>query len=140
LIGDRAANNYEALKGRRWDAVIDNSASTATAPQWVREAAAVLRDSTDQVLFISTRSVYRDLSMVPATVNAPLLTPETTPGWTEGRPYPYGLAKALAEGEVRSAFGDRTTIVRPGLIVGPQDDTDRFTYWPVRIARGGDIL
>ncbi len=141
LLGDRAANNYEALKGRTWDAVIDNSASAgATAPQWVREAAAVLKDAVGQYLFISTRSVYRDLSRVPATVDAPVLTPETTPNWRPGQPYPYGLGKALAEGEARRAFGDRTTIVRPGLIVGPGDDTDRFTYWPVRIDRGGEIL
>jgi 2'-hydroxyisoflavone reductase len=141
LIGDRAVNDYTGLRGRTWDAVIDNSASSgATAPQWVREAAAALKDSVGQYLFISTRSVYRDLSMVPATVNAPLLTPQTTPNWKEGQPYTYGLGKALAEGEVRRAFGERTTIVRPGLIVGPGDDTDRFTYWPVRIARGSEIL
>ncbi len=141
LVGDRAVNDYESLKRRTWDAVIDNSASAGpTAPQWVREAAAVLKESVGQYLFISTRSVYRDLTRVPATVDAPLLTPETTPNWRPGQPYPYGLGKALAEGEVRRAFGERTTIVRPGLIVGPGDETDRFTYWAVRIARGGDIL
>jgi 2'-hydroxyisoflavone reductase len=141
VIGDRAVNNYSALRGRTWDAVIDNSAASGpTAPQWVREAATALKDSVGQYLFISTRSVYRDLSMVPATVDAPLLTPQTTPNWTEGQPYTYGLGKALAEAEARKVFGDRTTIVRPGLIVGPGDDTDRFTYWPVRIARGGEVL
>lgn len=140
LIGDRAAGELDALRGRRWDAVIDNSASRADAPDWVRDSAGLLREQADQYLFISTRSVFRDLSAVPATVDAPLLTRETTSGWSEGRPYPYGLAKALAEGEALAAFGDRTTIVRPGLIVGPDDDTDRFTYWPVRIERGGEIL
>lgn len=140
LVGDRAANDYGALRGRTWDAVIDNSASSATAPQWVREAGAVLGDSTAQYIFISTRSVFRDLSVVPATVAAPLLTPETTPNWREGQPYPYGLAKALAEAETLKAFGERATIVRPGLIVGPGDETDRFSYWPVRIHRGGEIL
>jgi 2'-hydroxyisoflavone reductase len=140
LIGDRAANDYASLRGRTWDAVIDNSASASTAPQWVREAGAALRDSVGQYLFISTRSVFRDLSAVPATVDAPLYTLETTPNWREGQPYPYGLAKALAEAEALAAFGGRTTIVRPGLIVGPGDDTDRFTYWPVRIARGGEVL
>jgi 2'-hydroxyisoflavone reductase len=140
LVGDRAANDYGALRGRTWDAVIDNSASSSTAPQWVREAGAVLRDSTAQYIFISTRSVFRDLSEVPATVAAPLLTPETTPNWQEGQPYPYGLAKALAEAETVKAFGERATIVRPGLIVGPGDETDRFSYWPVRIHRGGEIL
>jgi 2'-hydroxyisoflavone reductase len=140
VIGDRAVNNYEALRGRTWDAVIDNSAATSTAPQWVREAAAVLKDNVAQYLFISTRSVFRDLSMVPATNDAPRFTPETTPNWREGQPYPYGLAKALAEDEATRAYGSRTTLLRPGLIIGPGDDTDRFTYWPVRIERGGEIL
>jgi 2'-hydroxyisoflavone reductase len=140
LIGDRAAGELDALRGRRWDAVIDNSAARSDAPAWVRDSAGLLQDAADQYLFVSTRSVYRDLSEVPATVDAPLLTRETTRTWSEGQPYPYGLAKALAEGEARRAFGDRTTIVRPGLIVGPGDETDRFTYWPVRIERGGEIL
>src|SRR5690606_18973050 len=136
LTGDRAAGSLDALRGRTWDAVIDNSASRSDAPMWVRDSAELLRDAADQYLFISTRSVYRDLSAVPATVDAPRYTPETTPRWSEGEPYPYGLAKALAEDEARAAFGERTTIVRPGLIVGPGDETDRFTYWPVRIERG----
>jgi 2'-hydroxyisoflavone reductase len=141
LIGDRATNDYGALRGRTWDAVIDNSAAAGpTAPQWAREAAAALKDSVEQYLFISTRAVYRDLSAVPATVEAPLLTAATTPNYTPGQPYPYGLGKALAEAEVQRAFGARATIVRPGLIVGPGDETDRFTYWPVRIARGGEVL
>jgi 2'-hydroxyisoflavone reductase len=141
LIGDRAVPNLEALRGRSWDAVIDNSASLSSAPAWVRDSATLLRDAVDQYLFISTRSVYRDLSMVPATVDAPLYSRESPPGgWQEGEDFPYGLAKALAEGEARSVFGERTTVVRPGLIVGPGDDTDRFTYWPVRIERGGEVL
>lgn len=140
LVGDRAVNNYESLRGKTWDAVIDNSAASGpTAPQWVREAAAVLKDSVGQYLFISTRSVFADLSAVPATVDSPVLTLSNS-GWREGQPYSYGLGKALAEAEARKVFGDRTTVVRPGLIVGPGDDTDRFTYWPVRIARGGEVL
>jgi 2'-hydroxyisoflavone reductase len=140
LLGDRAAGELDALRGRRWDAVIDNSAGRSDAPDWVRDSAGLLRDQVDQYLYISTRSVFADLSRVPATVNEPLLTKENTPGWAEGQPYPYGLAKALAEGEALAAFGERTTIVRPGLIVGPGDETDRFTYWPVRIERGGEVL
>ncbi|MEX2527309.1 MAG: NAD-dependent epimerase/dehydratase family protein [Gemmatimonadota bacterium] len=140
LLGDRETGELDALRGRRWDAVIDNSAARADAPMWVRDSAGLLKDQAQQYLFISTRSVFRDLSQVPATVDAPLLTRSTTPNWSEGQPYPYGLAKALAEGEALAAFGDRTTIVRPGLIVGPGDETDRFTYWPVRIHRGGEIL
>lgn len=141
LTGDRAEAQLDALKGRTWDAVIDNSASSGpTAPKWVRDAATLLKDQVGQYLFISTRSVYADLSQVPATVDAPLLNTSNTPNWQEGRPYPYGLGKALAEQEARTVFGERTTIVRPGLIVGPGDETDRFTYWPVRIERGGEIL
>lgn len=140
LLGDRAEKKLDALRGREWDAVIDNSASRADAPEWVRDAAALLRDAAGRYLFVSTRSVYRDLSTVPATIDAPVYTKETTPGWTEGRPFPYGLAKALAEAEARAAFGDRAIVVRPGLIAGPGDTTDRFTYWAVRVERGGEIL
>lgn len=136
LTGDRATGDLASLRGRTWDAVIDNS---ATNPDWVRDTAQLLKDSAGQYLFISTRSVYRDLSGVPATVDAPVFTRENTP-LREGQSLPYGLAKALAEGEARRAFGERTTIVRPGLIVGPGDDTDRFTYWPVRVERGGEVL
>jgi 2'-hydroxyisoflavone reductase len=140
LTGDRAANDYRSLAGQKWDAVIDNSASRGDAPEWVRDAATLLRDQVQQYLFVSTRSVYSDLSMVPATVDAPLHTPATNPNWSPGQNRPYGLAKAEAERELRKAMGDRATIVRPGLIVGPGDDTDRFTYWPVRIDRGGEIM
>lgn len=139
LTGDRDVNQLSALRGRTWDAVIDNSASGARAPEWVRDAATLLRDSVAQYLFISTRSVFRDLSMVPATVDAPVITPESA-NWQSGQTRSYGLAKAEAEREARQIFGNRTTIVRPGLIVGPGDNTDRFTYWPVRIERGGEIL
>jgi len=139
LTGDRDANQLSALRGRTWDAVIDNSASGGRAPEWVRDAATLLRDSVGQYLFISTRSVFSDLSMAPATVDAPVITPESA-NWQPGQTRSYGLAKAEAEREARQIFGNRTTIVRPGLIVGPGDDTDRFTYWPVRIERGGEIL
>ncbi len=139
LTGDRDANQLSALRGRTWDAVIDNSASGGRAPEWVRDAATLLRDSVSQYLFISTRSVFSDLSMVPATVDAPVITPESA-NWQPGQTRSYGLAKAEAEKQARLIFGNRATIVRPGLIVGPGDDTDRFTYWPVRIERGGEIL
>ena len=136
LQGDRATGDLASLKGRTWDAVIDNS---ATNPQWVKDSAQLLKGSTGQYVFISTRSVYYDTSRIPMTADAPLFTRENTPV-AEGRPLPYGLSKALAEQEARAAFGSRTTIVRPGLIIGPGDDTDRFSYWPVRIDRGGEVL
>ena len=137
LLGDRA-NNLESLRGRTWDAVIDNSASgAATAPEWAKLSAEVLKDSVDQYVFISTRSAYRDTSRVPMTADAPTLTmADLRPGQART----YGVAKALAEREVSAVMPGRTTIVRPGLIIGPGDDTDRFTYWPVRVARGGEVL
>jgi 2'-hydroxyisoflavone reductase len=138
LAGDRATN-LDALKGRKWDAVIDESASLSSAPEWVTLSATLLKDATEQYLFISTRSVYYDLSSVPMNSNAPVLTLENSP-IEAGKPLPYGHAKAYAEKEAHKAMPGRVTVVRPGLIVGPEDDTDRFTYWPVRIARGGDVL
>jgi 2'-hydroxyisoflavone reductase len=138
LVGDRNGD-LAALQGRTFDAVIDESASQSSAPEWVRRSAALLKDATAQYLFVSTRSVYFDTSRVPMTAQAPVLTRENSP-LAEGRPLSYGHAKAYAEKEARAAMPERVTIVRPGLIVGPGDDTDRFTYWPVRIARGGEVL
>lgn len=138
LAGDRATD-LSALKGRTWDAVIDESASLSSAPEWVKLSAGLLKDAVDQYLFISTRSVYFDTSRVPMTADAPVLTLENSP-IPEGRALPYGHAKAYAEKALREIMPGRFTIVRPGLIIGPGDDTDRFTYWPVRIARGGEVL
>ena len=135
LEGDRNGK-LDALKGREWDAVIDNP---STLPRWVRDAAQLLKDSAGQYVFISTLSVYADNTkpdMDEDTELAKLEDPtvEKVTGET------YGGLKALAEGEAQKAFPGRATIVRPGLIVGPGDPTDRFTYWPVRVARGGEIL
>ena len=138
LVGDRA-DDLEALKGRTWDTVIDESASRSDAPEWVEQSAGLLKDRTEQYLFVSTRSVYADTSRVPMTADAPVLTRENSPV-AEGRPLPYGHAKAYAEKKAHAAMPGRVTAVRPGLIIGPGDDTDRFTYWPVRIARSGEIL
>jgi 2'-hydroxyisoflavone reductase len=90
LAGDRASD-LNALKGKKWDAVIDESASLSSAPEWVKLSADLLKDSTDQYLFISTRSVYFDTSRVPMTADAPVLTREYTP-IPEGRPLTYGHA------------------------------------------------
>ena len=138
LAGDRA-NDLNALKGRKWDVVIDESASLASAPDWVKLSADLLKDHVDQYLFISTRSVYQDLSRVPMSIEAPVLTLENSP-IEAGKPLSYGHAKAYAEKAAQAAMPGRVTVVRPGLIVGPEDDTDRFTNWPVRIARGGEVL
>ena len=138
LAGDRAGN-LELLKGRRWDSVIDESASGGDAPEWVRQSATLLRDATEQYLFISSRAVYLDTSRVPMTAAAPIFTRENSPA-NAGQPLPYAHAKAFAEGEAQRILPGRVTIVRPGIIIGPGDDTDRFTYWPVRVARGGEMV
>lgn len=135
LEGDRNGK-LDALKNREWDAVIDNP---STLPRWVRDAAQLLESSAGQYVFISTISVYQDEREAGADESSPLIeladpTVEEVTGAT------YGGLKALAEKEAEKAFPGRTTIVRPGLIVGPGDNTDRFTYWPVRIARGGEVL
>ena len=136
LVGDRN-DDLGSLEGRTWDAVIDNSASN---PRWVRLSAQLLQASVDTYLFTSTRSVYSDLSQIG-------LTEETGPLHDVDRALvdgderiPYGPAKVLCEMEANDALPGRTLIVRPGLIVGPGDTTDRFTYWPARIDRGGEIL
>jgi 2'-hydroxyisoflavone reductase len=135
LVGDRDGD-LAALGGRQWDVVIDNSASD---PARVERSALKLRDAVGLYLFVSTRSVYYDTSRVPMTVDAELFSFENTT-LAPGARLPYGLAKALSEARVRELFPDRHLIVRPSLVVGPGDLTDRFTYWPVRIERGGEVL
>ncbi len=136
LIGDRNGQ-LDALGGHSWDVVIDNSRSN---PDWVRLSAEFLRDSVDRYFYVSSRSAYSDLSRVPMTSDAPTFTYETAGIDPDSENLPYGLAKALSEREAQRVFGDRANIVRPGLIIGPRDETDRFTYWPVRIDRGGEVL
>jgi len=138
LVGDRGGD-LESLRGRTWDVVIDNS---ATNPEWVRMSAALLRDSVDRYMYVSSRSAYQHFRQIPMTADAPTFTYESTgvdPA-TPGSELPYGLAKAQSEREALAVFGSRAVILRPGLIIGPRDETDRFTYWPVRIHRGGEIL
>jgi 2'-hydroxyisoflavone reductase len=135
LVGDRNGD-LEALRGRSWDLVIDNSRQN---PDWVELSAEFLKDSVDQYMYVSSRSAYADVSRVPMTADAPVWTYETA-GLSPGDRLTYGLAKALSEQAARRRFPDRTTVLRPGLIVGPDDETDRFTYWPVRIDRGGEVL
>jgi 2'-hydroxyisoflavone reductase len=144
LHGDRNTGDLKALEGRKWDVCIDNPTSL---PFWVRDAGKVLKGNVGQYLFISTISVYADGSKPGMTEDAPLApykgkdamaeTQESLRADIEGL---YGPLKALSEAEVRKQFGERTTIVRPGYIVGPRDETDRFTYWPHRVAQGGEML
>jgi len=135
LIGDRNGD-LKSLEGREWDVVIDNS---ATQPKWVELTASLLQKSVKRYVFTSTRSVYFDTSIVPMTAAAPVYTPENTKV-EPGKDLPYGLAKAESEKTARKYFPNGALIVRPSLIVGPGDLTDRYTYWPVRIERGGEVL
>ena len=138
LLGDRNGD-LESLRGRTWDVVIDNSSSR---PDWVELSANFLRDSVGLYFYVSSRSAYADTSQVPMTSAVPTYTWESA-GVAEGTPVedlPYGLAKGQSERAAQAVFPGRTNIVRPGLIIGPGDDTDRFTYWPVRINRGGEVL
>lgn len=136
LRGDRNGD-LAALEGRRWDVVIDNSASNH---HWVRMSAGLLRDAVERYIYVSSLSAYSDMSRIGIDVDAPTFTYETAGVSPDAEELPYGLRKALSEREARAALGERATVVRPGLIVGPRDPTDRFTYWPVRIHRGGEVL
>jgi 2'-hydroxyisoflavone reductase len=150
LQGDRnepngtAALKAEVAKGTKWDVVIDNP---TTLPFWVRDAGAALRTATDHFIFISTISVYADTSrpgMDESTVleeyrGADALR-ETMQTFQASQGQLYGPLKVASERESEKWFPGKTTIIRPGLIVGPGDMSGRFTYWPVRLARGGVVL
>jgi 2'-hydroxyisoflavone reductase len=144
LIGDRNTGDLKALAGHEWDVAIDNP---TTLPFWVRDAGAALHGKVGQYIFISTISAYASDSTPGADETAPL-APYTgkdamaeTADTLRGRMGDlYGPLKAASEGEAKRQFGEAVTIIRPGLIVGPGDETDRFTYWPVRLARGGEVL
>jgi 2'-hydroxyisoflavone reductase len=143
LLGDRNTGDLKALAGRQWDVCIDNP---TTLPFWVRDAGMALRGKVGQYIFISTVSVYADddkpedesAALAPYTGADPMAESIDTLRARMGEL--YGPLKAASEKEAKVQFGDRTTIIRPGLIVGPGDETDRFTYWPVRLARGGEVL
>jgi 2'-hydroxyisoflavone reductase len=135
LVGDRN-DDLEALRGREWDVAIDNSASI---PRWVRQSAGLLKEAADLYLFVSTLSVIGDNSIVGADESVAVATIED-PTTEEVTGRTYGALKALCEQEAEAAFPGRALVVRPGLIVGPGDRSDRFTYWPVRIDRGGEVL
>lgn len=136
LVGDRNGD-YEALRGRRWDMVIDNATNN---PAWTEMAADFLKDSVDQFMYVSSRSAYSDVTRVPMSIEAPTWTYESAGVPRDQERLPYGLGKAVSERAAMRVMPGRTTIVRPGLIIGPGDETDRFTYWPVRIHRGGEVL
>jgi 2'-hydroxyisoflavone reductase len=138
LGGIGLESDLSALEGRTWDAVIDTS---GYLPHVVRASAEALADSVGHYLFISSVSVYADLSG-PTDEDRPLEElAENEPADRLLEDYSnYGALKVLCERAVAETLPDRHALVRPGLIVGPHDPTGRFTYWPHRIARGGEVL
>lgn len=135
LRGDRDAGDLAALAGRRWDAVIDTS---GYVPRVVRQSTELLAPSVGRYVFVSSISVYARTDTQGSDEGAPLAA-LTDPGSEDVRAH-YGALKALCERAVEAALPGRAAAIRAGLIVGPRDTTDRFTYWPVRAARGGDAL
>jgi 2'-hydroxyisoflavone reductase len=143
LVGDRERGDYAALHGRTFDVCIDNKSSV---PHWVRDAGEALGDRVKHYMLISTVSVYAENATPGHDETA------TRQTYADGDPYAisaaqlranmsiYGAMKARCEDEVLARYPHCATILRAGLIVGPGDETDRFTYWPARIARGGDVL
>ncbi len=135
LHGDRDGH-LEALRGKRWDAVID---TCGYLPRVVRDSAELLADAVDHYTFISSVSAYANPDEPNLDESAPVgrlddPTSEDVNGET------YGPLKALCEEAVERALPGRALLIRPGLIVGPHDPSDRFTYWPHRISQGGDVL
>jgi nucleoside-diphosphate-sugar epimerase len=121
LRGDRDGD-LDALRGGSWDGVVDTS---GYVPRVVRQSAELLRDAVTRYVFVSSISVYAE--------------PEDEPE-SEDIQQHYGALKRACERVVEGVYGDRSARVRAGLIVGPHDPTDRFTYWPRRLAAGGDVL
>jgi 2'-hydroxyisoflavone reductase len=139
LVGDRnLPGGHDALKGTTWDVVIDNP---TTNPRWVRDAGQALKGRVGQYLFVSTISVFRDYASVGIAEDGPLHAPAPMEGEFDRAAAQYGPNKVRSEQEAVAQFGaDRVTLVRPGLIVGAGDLSDRFSYWPVRIDKGGEVL
>lgn len=145
LIGDRN-DDHAALQGRTWDIVLDNNAQDY---RWVAASTSLLKHSVDHYILVSSISAY-DLNSFGWTHSDQILMEpkvdegypriESPVGWNYGDEAPYGLMKTLSEDIVHNSFPGKNTVVRPGLIAGPEDPTGRFTYWPVRLAEGGEVL
>jgi 2'-hydroxyisoflavone reductase len=135
LVGDRNGQ-LEALEGREWDAVID---TCGYVPRIVKMSADLLRDHIKHYVFISTISVFADFNEIGLDETSAVgkLEDETVED-VDGET--YGPLKALCEQAAETSMPGRVCNIRPGLIVGPLDRSDRFTYWPVRVARGGEVL
>ncbi|MBL8695697.1 MAG: NAD-dependent epimerase/dehydratase family protein [Planctomycetes bacterium] len=138
LNPDGRPRGLEQLEGKRWDAIIDNS---GYYPRHVKASADLLAKSAQQYIYISSISAYAGNRAVGADESAPLAKLTDPAVETMGANFEnYGGLKVLCEQAAEAAFPGRAAIVRPGYIVGPGDPTDRFTYWPARAARGGEML
>lgn len=133
LAGDRDGK-LDALRNRQWDVVIDNS---GYVPRHVRDSVQLLAPNVGRYVFVSTGSVYA-AGHPRYDEDSPLLT-APDPASEDINKY-YGELKVLCEEAVNAGFGDRATILRLHIVAGPGDPTHRFTYWPVRIDRGGEVL
>jgi 2'-hydroxyisoflavone reductase len=137
ILGDRETEvNKLQQADRHWDTVIDVA---GYLPRIVRLSAEVLKSNVGRYVYISSISVYSNFSKVGINESDPVgkIDDEAPEEITEET---YGPLKALCERAVQDIYSERALIIRPGLIVGPHDPTDRFTYWPVRVARGGEVL
>ncbi|HWT02186.1 MAG TPA: NAD-dependent epimerase/dehydratase family protein [Pyrinomonadaceae bacterium] len=148
LRGDRV-RDVESLRGRRWDAVID---TCGYVPGVVRKSAELLADAAEHYTFVSSCSVYASFDLAGTDESAPVRTAtpeqideaektdtgERATALTYGEA--YGALKALCERAAEEAMPGRVLSVRAGLIVGPHDYSDRFTYWVRRVAQGGEVL
>jgi len=138
LVGDRE-NNLDALKNRKWDVVIDNSGRKT---KWTEDTAELLKDNVGYYMYTSSISVYYPFTGDDFTEKRKLVTkiPEDADQGERGT-YAYGVMKATSEIAAINAFGaERSIIVRPTLIVGPGDRTDRFPYWLARLEKGGEVI
>ena len=134
LVGDRKGQ-LDSIKGRKWDAVVDN---TGYIPKFVKMSAELLAPNAGYCLFVSSISAYA--SFRKANDETSPTGKLTNPDIEEVNNDTYGPMKALCEQYSLDAFKGRASVVRPGYIVGPLDSTDRFTYWPLRMAKGGEMM
>jgi nucleoside-diphosphate-sugar epimerase len=133
LVGDRDGE-LDALRGREWDIVVDAS---GYVPRVVRQSAELLAGAVGRYCFVSSMSVYAEIAS-PLTEESPVATLDDAA--SEDVSKYYGELKVACEGVVEEIYRERALLVRPGKVSGPHDPTGGFTYWPVRVARGGEVL
>jgi 2'-hydroxyisoflavone reductase len=135
VLGDRT-ENLDRLEGRQWDVVMDSSAYT---PAVAGQSARALADCCGRYMFVSSISVYAGDGTGPIDENSELV-PIGDPNAKEITGETYGYLKVLCEREIVATFGPRSIIVRPGIVAGSFDPTNRFTYWVTRFVSGGEVL